>query len=99
MRHSEGNSTLLHLQFSSDGLFDPHSYHWAVENSLHWVLDVIFREDDSRIRTGDAAQNMALLRKFALNILKNDPSKGSIRTKRFKAGLDTTFLEQLLDHV
>jgi predicted transposase YbfD/YdcC len=74
-------------------------YHWAVENSLHWVLDVIFREDDSRIRSGDAAQNMALLRKFALNILKNDTSKGSIRTKRFKAGLDTTFLEQLLDQV
>jgi len=74
-------------------------YHWAVENSLHWVLDVIFREDDSRIRAGYAAQNMALLRKFALNILKNDTSKGSIRTKRFKAGLDTTFLEQLLDQI
>jgi len=74
-------------------------YHWAVENSLHWVLDVIFREDDSRIRTGDAAQNMAILRQFALNILKKDTSKGSIRTKRFKSGLDTTFLETLLDQV
>lgn len=74
-------------------------YHWAVENSLHWVLDVIFREDHARIRVGYAAQNMALLRKFALNILKKDTSKGSIRTKRFKAGLDTTFLEQLLDQV
>jgi len=74
-------------------------YHWAVENSLHWVLDVIFREDDSRVRMGDAAQNMAILRQFALNILKKDPSKGSIRTKRFKAGWDTTFLEKILDHI
>jgi len=74
-------------------------YHWAVENSLHWVLDVIFREDDSRVRMGDAAQNMAILRQFALNILKKHPSKGSIRTKRFKAGWDTTFLEKILDHI
>lgn len=73
--------------------------HWAVENSLHWVLDVIFREDDSRIRTGHAAQNMAGLRQFALNILKKDTSKGSIRTKRYKSALDTTFLENLLDQV
>jgi len=74
-------------------------YHWAVENSLHWVRDVIFREDDSRIRVGAAAQNMAILRQFALNILKKDTSKGSIRTKRFKSGLDITFLEQLLDRL
>ena len=72
-------------------------YHWAVENSLHWVLDVIFREDDSRVRSGDAAQNMAVLRQFALNLLKKDTSKGSIRTKRYKSTLDTTFLEKLLD--
>lgn len=83
----------------ADTLLMATRYHWAVENSLHWVLDVIFREDDSRIRIGHAAQNMAILRQFALNILKNDPSKGSIRTKRFKAGWDDTFLEQLLDQV
>ena len=74
-------------------------YHWAVENSLHWVLDVIFREDDSRIRRGDAPQNMAIIRQLALNIIKRDTSKGSIRTKRFKAGLDTSFLETLLFQV
>ena len=70
--------------------------HWAVENSLHWVLDVTFREDDARMRSGYAPQNMALLRQLALNILKKDPSKGSLRTKRYKAALDTTFLETLL---
>jgi predicted transposase YbfD/YdcC len=80
-------------------LLEATRFHWAVENSLHWVLDVIFREDDSRVRSGDAAQNMAILRQFALNIIKKDTAKGSIRTKRFKAGLNTTFLEQLLDHV
>lgn len=70
--------------------------HWAIENSLHWVLDVTFREDDSRIRAGNSPQNMAVLRHLALNILKNDKSKGSIRNKRYKAALDTTFLAQLL---
>jgi predicted transposase YbfD/YdcC len=74
-------------------------YHWAVENSLHWVLDVIFREDDARIRVGHAAQNMAVLRQLALNILKKDPSKGSIRTKRYKSALDISFLEKLLSQV
>ena len=70
--------------------------HWAVENSLHWVLDVIFKEDDSRVRTGNAPQNFALLRQLALNILKNDDSKGSLKKKRFKAALDDTFLFKLL---
>lgn len=74
-------------------------YHWAVENSLHWVLDVIFREDEARVRTGHAAHNMAILRQLALNILKKDPSQGSIRSKRYQSALDTTFLEKLLDLV
>lgn len=74
-------------------------YHWAVENSLHWVLDVIFHEDDARARIGHAAHNMAILRQLALNILKKDPSKGSLRTKRYKSALDTTFLEKLLDQL
>ena len=73
--------------------------HWAVENQLHWVLDVIFREDDSRIRIGNGAENMAVLRHISLNILKLDPSKGSIRVKRYRAALNTSFLETLLAHV
>jgi predicted transposase YbfD/YdcC len=73
--------------------------HWAVENGLHWVLDVIFKEDESRIRIGDAPQNFAVLRQIALNILKNDNSKGSLKKKRFKAALDDTFLLRLLAQV
>lgn len=70
--------------------------HWAIENSCHWVLDVTFAEDDSRIRVGDSPQNMAALRHLALNILKADPSKGSLRNKRYRAALDDTFLFSLL---
>lgn len=73
--------------------------HWAVENQLHWVLDMIFREDDSRIRIGNGAENMAILRHISLNILKLDPSKGSIRVKRYRAAMNTSFLETLLAHV
>ena len=69
---------------------------WAVENSLHWVLDVTFREDDSRIRKQNSPQNMAVLRHLALNILKQDPSTGSLQQKRYRAALDDTFLLQLL---
>jgi predicted transposase YbfD/YdcC len=73
--------------------------HWAVENQRHWVLDVIFREDASRIRRGNSAENMTLLRHVSLNILKHDKSKGSIRVKRYRAAMNTAFLEQLLSQV
>jgi predicted transposase YbfD/YdcC len=70
--------------------------HWGVENSLHWCLDVTFREDDSRIRKGFAAQNMAVVRHIALNFLKKEKSKTSIRGKRKKAGWDENFLLKVL---
>ena len=71
--------------------------HWHIENRLHWVLDVTFREDDSRIRKGNAAQNMAVLRHMALNLLKQEQSsKRSIRGKRLKAGWDERYLAQIL---
>ena len=73
--------------------------HWSIENNLHWVLDVVFREDQARIRKQNSPQNMALLRKIALNILKQDPSKSSLKQKRYRAALDDTFLLQLLAHV
>jgi predicted transposase YbfD/YdcC len=70
--------------------------HWGVENSLHWVLDVIFREDDSRIRTGYGAENFNVIRQIALNLLKKEASKLSIKRKRFVAGLDDFFREKVL---
>jgi predicted transposase YbfD/YdcC len=73
--------------------------HWSVENNLHWVLDVVFREDDSRIRKDNSPQNMAVLRNIALNILKQDTSKGSSKQKRYRAALDDTFLLKLLSQI
>ena len=71
--------------------------HWGVENPLHWTLDVTFREDQSRARSKNAAQNLATLRRIALNLIKCNPRKKvSLRQKRILAALDTAFLEQLL---
>ena len=70
--------------------------HWGVENSLHWVLDVTFREDDSRIRTGYAPENVAIIRQRSLNLLKKEPSKLSIKKKRFRAALSDAFREKVV---
>lgn len=70
--------------------------HWSIENKLHWCLDVIFREDDSRIREGHSARNMSLLRRLSLNLLRQDKSKGSLTMKRYKAGLNNDFLISML---
>lgn len=70
--------------------------HWGVENRLHWRLDVIFREDDCRARTGHCAENLSLLRKLALNALKRETSKDSVRGKRLQAGWDNGYLASLL---
>jgi predicted transposase YbfD/YdcC len=71
--------------------------HWGIENSLHWILDVAFNEDNSRKRAGYAAQNFSVLNRIALNMLKNDTStKRSIKEKRLKAGWDEGYLEKIL---
>ncbi|MEI7512962.1 MAG: ISAs1 family transposase [Candidatus Uhrbacteria bacterium] len=71
--------------------------HWGVENPLHWTLDVTFAEDQSRARTKYAAQNLATLRRIALNLVKNNlREKTSQRQKRLIAALDTKYLEELL---
>ncbi|WP_223760811.1 ISAs1 family transposase [Myxococcus sp. RHSTA-1-4] len=71
--------------------------HWTVENNLHWVLDVAFGEDDSRVRKDNAPENMAMLRHLALNLLKADTTtKVGIQTRRKKAGWDVRFLAHLL---
>lgn len=70
--------------------------HWAIENALHWQLDVTFGEDDHRLREHQAAQNLTLVRKMALNLLKQDPTKRSIKNKRKRLAWDEPFLERLL---
>ena len=71
--------------------------HWSIENSLHWVLDVTFREDDSRVRDPTAARNFALLRKMALNLVSQDrTTKASLRAKRKKAAWNDDYMQQLL---
>jgi len=71
--------------------------HWQIENALHWVLDIAFREDESRIRKGHGAQNFALLRHIALNALKRETSvKLGIKNKRLKAGWDENYLLKVL---
>lgn len=70
--------------------------HWSIENQLHWVLDVIMDEDQARNRKDHGPQNLALLRKLALNLAKLEPSKGSMRGKLKRAGWDNQFLRTML---
>jgi predicted transposase YbfD/YdcC len=71
--------------------------HWAIENRLHWVLDVTFREDESRVRDRRAARNFAILHKVAINLVsRNRSAKASIRARRKKAAWDDSYMRQLL---
>lgn len=71
--------------------------HWGIENSLHWILDVAFREDESRIRKDYAPENFSILRRIALNLLKKETSlKAGIKIKRNKAGWDNGYLTKVL---
>ena len=70
--------------------------HWGVENNLHWQLDMTFAEDASRIQDRNAAENFAWLRRMALGMLKQHPSKLSLRSKRKAAALNPDFLEEIV---
>ena len=71
--------------------------HWQVENKLHWTLDISFREDDCRVRNGHAAENRAVLRHIALNLLKKEKSiKLGVKNKRLKAGWDDDYRLKVL---
>jgi predicted transposase YbfD/YdcC len=70
--------------------------HWRIENSLHWVLDVTFREDLCRVRKGHGPKNMTVVRHFAFNLVRNANDKHSIKLRRKRAGWDTNYLEALL---
>lgn len=66
--------------------------HWGIENQCHWLLDVAFGEDASRTRSRNADDNLAVLRKIALNLLRQHPAKGALKRKRYRAALNEDFL-------
>lgn len=72
--------------------------HWGIENKVHWVLDIAFREDECRIRKGNGSQNFAVLRHIALNLLKQEKTaKCGVKNKRLKAGWDEDYLLKVLN--
>ena len=70
--------------------------HWAVENSLHWVMDMIFRDDECRIRTDHAPANFTTIKHMALNLIRRAPGKDSLRLERKVATSDDDFLASLV---
>jgi predicted transposase YbfD/YdcC len=70
--------------------------HWSIENGLHWVLDVVFREDARRVYDRTTAEKVAFLNRLALSLLRGDPGKNSLKVKRKQAGWSTSYLAQLL---
>ena len=90
---------LLSKAFSPERMLVIARTHWGIENQLHWVLDVDLGEDAARSRKDNVPQNLALLRKLALNILRQHPEKGSIKGKIKRSGWDDAFLFSLLGHM
>ena len=70
--------------------------HWAIENSLHWVMDMVFRDDECRIRTDHAPANFTTLRHIAHNLIRKAPGKDSLRLRRKVAAWDDDFLASLI---
>jgi hypothetical protein len=69
---------------------------WGIENSLHWVLDVVFRDDHARVRKGYGARNMGLIKRIAVNLLKSATDKNSLKVRRKKASWSTGYLHSLM---
>lgn len=90
---------LLSVPLSAHRMLEVAQTHWGIENQLHWVLDVTLGEDAARSRKDHAPQNLALIRKLALNTLRQHPDKASIKTKIKRAAWDDTFLADLIAHM
>ena len=73
--------------------------HWGIENRLHWVLDVVLAEDANRARKDNAPENLATLRRLALNIIRSHPARTSLRQKINRAGWEDGFLLEVLGHM
>lgn len=87
---------LLSTPLSAERFSTVARHHWGIENRLHWVLDVTMNEDQTRNRKDHGPENLALLRRLALNLARIEPSKGSMKGKLKRAGWDNAFLAQLL---
>lgn len=87
---------LLSDELSPERLIDVTRQHWGIENRLHWVLDVTMQEDQSRHRRGHGPENLALLRRLALNVAKMEPSRQSMKGKRKQAGWNDDYLLSLI---
>src|SRR6202162_3503851 len=93
---TERRSYISSRALSAAAFADAARGHWAIENTLHWVLDTTFREDLSRLRIGHGAKNMAVVRHFALNLIRQANDKLSIRRRRTRASWDPDYLLQIL---
>ena len=71
--------------------------HWEVENKLHWVLDVAFKEDDNRTRKDHGAENLAILRRWGLNLMRKEGTTGGIAKNRKRVGWDDQYRSRLLN--
>lgn len=90
---------LLSRRLSASRLLEVVRQHWTIENQLHWVLDVVFDEDRARNRKEHGPENISILRKLALNMLRSHPDKASIRRKVKRAGWDDAFLLSIIAHM
>jgi predicted transposase YbfD/YdcC len=95
---TESRFYLSSLNSNAEKIADSIRSHWGIENSLHWTLDVTFCEDKSRIRKQNSPENFALLRRLAINLLKQEKtSKQSLKMKRYRAAMDNNYLVKILN--
>ena len=89
---------LSSLSSNAETIADSIRSHWGIENSLHWTLDVTFSEEKSRIRKQHSPENFALMRRLAINLLKQEKtSKQSLKMKRYRAAMDNNYLVKILN--
>ena len=93
---TERRSYISSRALSSTAFADAVRSHWAIENKLHWILDTTFKEDPSRLRVGHGAKNMAVVRHFALNLVRQANDKRSIKRRRKRASYDPQYLLEIL---
>src|SRR3546814_7964688 len=95
-KSSERLDSLSSVKLDSQAFAAAVRAHCRIENRLHWVLDVVFRDDLSRLRTGSGPQNMAVVKHIAMNLVRNPNDKHSLKVRRKRANLDPDYLETLV---